>query len=259
MSKAFVERFKGRMELVNKTGINGLVSSAQNPIAKQPLSNYQPANEMNEDLKVDERKFSKNAQTNILDFNRNYQGIINENNRVPNQPMGSMPRSLESKYVPRVVQSSTDYNRMANSYGNQSYANPHVFRPSTHPSDYQQFSAPHYPAIPSHEYQGHPPIYSKTAYGQYAPPIDHQDYFYASTPMPGHSGDPMSNQYRQANNGPNGSQMSEQLNQKGYFSIHTNKQEQSKPKLKTSDKLLQKENFSFGGLGPNFSSDWLQK
>jgi hypothetical protein len=257
MSKAFVERFKGRMEHVNKGGINGLISSAQNPIAKQSTHDSYPMYEMNEEPKTDDRKFSKNAQTNILDFNRNYQSIINDHSRPANPSIGSLPRSFENRIAPRVVQSSTDYNRMANSYGHQGYPQPHFSRPPTH-ADYQQYSTPQNQVISPHEFPSHPQIYSRTAYGQQAPPINPKDYFYASIPMPGTSDDPMS-YHRQAQQGPNGSQISEQANPKGYFSIHTSKQEQSIPKPKPVDRLFQKENFNFGGLGPNFTSDWHHK
>lgn len=75
MSKTFAERFKGRIEEFPKDGIHKIISSTGQPVnlVRQPQD--RPFN--SESLRAKEsQRFSKNAQTNILDFEKNYQTVM---------------------------------------------------------------------------------------------------------------------------------------------------------------------------------------
>ena len=77
MSKTFAERFKGKIEEVRKQGLNQIVSSSVNPLNKGNL-NFQYCYSDNIDKK-DNQKFAKNAQVNILDFQKNFNRMVHQN------------------------------------------------------------------------------------------------------------------------------------------------------------------------------------
>ena len=77
MSKTFAERFKGKIEEVHKQGIHQIISSSINPFNSRN-NNFQFCYSDNIDKK-ENQKFAKNAQMNILDFQKNFNQIVNEN------------------------------------------------------------------------------------------------------------------------------------------------------------------------------------
>ena len=75
MSKTFAERFKGRIEEFQKNGIQQIISSSSHPVNDRMLANQNDGFGGNYENKENQR-FSKNAQMNILDFNKNFQTMI---------------------------------------------------------------------------------------------------------------------------------------------------------------------------------------
>ena len=82
MSKTFAERFKGRIEELKKDGIQKIIASSANPInnSKRAVDQiYQTENIRSKET----QRFSKNAQTNILDFQKNYQTMMRPEHQPP--------------------------------------------------------------------------------------------------------------------------------------------------------------------------------
>lgn len=80
MSKTFAERFKGRIEELKKDGIQKIITSTNNPVSTLKRAADQIC--QSEVLRNKEtQRFSKNAQTNILDFQKNYQTMIRPENQ----------------------------------------------------------------------------------------------------------------------------------------------------------------------------------
>ena len=75
MSNTFAERFKGRIEEFHKQGIQQIISSSSNP-ANNQKGNRDMFFYSEKIENHDNQRFSKNAQTNILDFQKNYQTMI---------------------------------------------------------------------------------------------------------------------------------------------------------------------------------------
>jgi hypothetical protein len=208
-----------------------------------------------EEYRHPENKFSKNAQNNILDFSRNYQNIINEGSRPLQPSLGNFPAEREhpQRFPTRVIQSSHDYDRMANTdhfHSNIPNTNSLYYKSLTlqnysqynnRPSSFQNENN----IVGNNPYQqvynnGHNGIYPEAHTSNFpqGQPYDEKGYYTNKVSQPERDAIPV----------------------KGYYTIHTkNKDEGLKSKAKLPDKISQKENFTFGGLGPNFSVDWLNK
>lgn len=75
MSQTFADRFKGRIEEFKKDGIHKIISSTSNPVNHQKTNYDNPIGD--HVLRSKENKnFSRNAQNNILDFQKKFQTII---------------------------------------------------------------------------------------------------------------------------------------------------------------------------------------
>lgn len=77
MSKTFAERFKGRIEEFPKDGINRIIATGGQAVnvARQVHSDNV--------MYKDSQRLSRNAQNNILDFQKNYQTVLRPNSILP--------------------------------------------------------------------------------------------------------------------------------------------------------------------------------
>ena len=138
MSKTFAERFKGRIEELKKDGIQKIITSTNNPVSNSKRAADQIC--QSEILRNKESlRFSKNAQTNILDFQKNYQTMI----RPEKQPSIIIPQDqLPMKHF-RAIYSALDHPRYNETNQYYSPVTGPVYQKIMDPANYY-----------SHNYQG---------------------------------------------------------------------------------------------------------
>jgi hypothetical protein len=80
MSNNFAERFKGRIEAFSKEGVGKITVPSGNPV--NAIREYQPQPSM-DGAERDPSRFSRNAQANILDFQKRYQPMLQSEQDAP--------------------------------------------------------------------------------------------------------------------------------------------------------------------------------